>query len=30
GDQITDRTMLMQLKQLQRSARNGAWTQAVK
>ena len=30
GDQVTDRTMLMQLKQLQRSARNGAWTQAVK
>ncbi|WP_427875898.1 F0F1 ATP synthase subunit delta [Gardnerella sp. 2492-Sm] len=30
GDKITDRTMLMQLKQLQRSARNGAWTQEIK
>lgn len=30
GDKVTDRTMLMQLKQLQRSARNGAWTQAIK
>lgn len=30
GDQVTDRTMLMQLKRLQRSARNGAWTKAIK
>lgn len=30
GDKVTDRTMLMQLKQLQRSARSGAWKQAIK